>query len=74
MWIDTVDAPPNGETLVERAMRTWTRAATGASRSRSDGAARAVVRVHFMAADYRYGVTAPRVDRQTASSSGRKWR
>jgi hypothetical protein len=75
VWIDTVDSPPNGETLVERAMRTWTRAAEGrftlerVTEVRGAGAPGVVrdaaVRVHFMAADYRYGVTAPRVDRQT---------
>jgi len=66
VWIDTVDSPPNGETLVERAMRTWTRAAEGRFTLEKLMAPRdAVVRVHFMAADYRYGVTAPRVDRQT---------
>ena len=74
VWIDTVDSPPNGETLVERAMRTWTRAAEGRftlegqrrSGGRGPGVMRdAAVRVRFMAADYRYGVTAPRVDPQT---------
>ena len=75
VWIDTVDSPPNGETLVARAMRTWTRAAEGrftlekVTGSRGAGApgvmTDAAVRVHFMAADYRYGVTSPRVDRQT---------
>jgi len=75
VWIDTVDSPPNGETLVERAMRTWTRAADGrftlermadVRGAGAPGVTRdAPVRVRFMAADYRYGVTAPRVDRQT---------
>ena len=66
VWIDTVDSPPNGETLVERAMRTWTRAADGRfTLQKMTATADATVRVHFMAADYRYGVTAPLVDRQT---------
>jgi len=66
VWIDTVDSPPNGETLVGRAMRTWTRAAEGRfTLQKMTAPADAAVRVHFMAADYRYGVTAPRVDRQT---------
>jgi Matrixin len=66
VWIDTVDSPPNGETLVERAMRTWTRAAEGRFTLEKLPAGReAPLRVHFMAADYRYGVTSPRVDRQT---------
>jgi hypothetical protein len=65
VWIDTLDSPPNGQTLVERAMRTWTRAAEGRFRLEKIDAPDAPLRVHFMAADYRYGVTAPRVDRQT---------
>jgi matrixin len=66
VWIDTLDSPPNGETLVTRAMRTWTHAADGRfTLEKMPTAADAPVRVHFMAADYRYGVTSPRVDRQT---------
>lgn len=66
VWIDTLDSPPNGETLVARAMRTWTNAADGRFRlEKMPTAADAPVQVHFMAADYRYGVTSPRVDRQT---------
>ena len=52
--------------LVERAMRTWTGAADGRFVLEKTAADKtAAVRVHFMSADYRYGVTAPRVDRQT---------
>jgi len=52
--------------LVERAMRTWTRAADGRFTLEKMATTNdATVRVHFMAADYRYGVTSPRVDRQT---------
>ena len=66
VWIDTLDSPPNGETLVARAMRTWTTAADGRfTLEKMSTAGDAPVRVHFMAADYRYGVTSPRVDRQT---------
>ena len=34
VWIDTVDSPPNGETLVERAMRTWTTRGRGTLHAR----------------------------------------
>jgi hypothetical protein len=66
VWVDPLNAPPAGATLVERAMRTWTRAADGRfALEKMPTTADAAVRVHFMAADYRYGVTSPRVDRQT---------
>jgi len=66
VWIDPLAAPPSGALLVERAMRTWTRAADGRfTLERLADTKDAPVRLHFMSADYRYGVTAPRVDRQT---------
>jgi hypothetical protein len=66
VWVDPLNAPPGGDLLVERAMRTWTRAADGRfTLQKMAGMTDAPVRVHFMSADYRYGVTAPRVDRVT---------
>jgi Matrixin len=66
VWVDPLNAPPGGAILVERAMRTWTRAADGRfTLEKMPATTDAAVRVHFMAADYRYGVTSPRVDRQT---------
>jgi hypothetical protein len=75
VWVDPLNAPPSGIDLVERAMRTWTHAADGrftlqrVTEVRGAGApgvmTDAAVRVHFMSADYRYGVTSPRVDRET---------
>ena len=66
VWVDPLNAPPAGIDLVERAMRTWTRAADGRfALQKMAGTNDAAVRVHFMSADYRYGVTSPRVDRQT---------
>ena len=65
VWVDPRQAPPGGDVLVEKAMRTWTAAAAGRfmlERIADDGAP---VRVHFMSADYRYGVTAPRVNPQS---------
>lgn len=65
VWVDPLQAPPGGDALVEKAMKTWTTAAAGRftlERIADDGAP---VRVHFMSADYRYGVTAPRVSPQS---------
>ena len=60
VWVDPDRAPSDGAMLVERAMRTWTRAAEGRFTLEKTTAGKdAAVRVHFMAADYRYGVTAP---------------
>jgi hypothetical protein len=66
VWVDPLRAPADGAMLVERAMQTWTRAADGRFTLEKTAADKdPAVRVHFMSADYRYGVTAPRVDRQT---------
>jgi Matrixin len=66
VWVDPLRAPSDGAMLVERAMHTWTSAAEGRFTLEKTTAGKdAAVRVHFMSADYRYGVTAPRVDPQT---------
>jgi hypothetical protein len=65
VWIDPLHAPAGGDGLVEKAMKTWTVAADGRLTLERTAASTAPVRLHFMSADYRYGVTAPRVDRQT---------
>jgi hypothetical protein len=65
VWIDPDATPPNGEALVEKAMKTWTTAADGRFTLMKAWESTAPVRLHFMAADYRYGVTAPRVNRDT---------
>ncbi len=65
VWIDPDAMPPNGELLVEKAMKTWTAAADGRFTLVKAWESTAPVRLHFMAADYRYGVTAPRVNRDT---------
>lgn len=65
LWIDPEQMPPNGETLVEKAMKTWTVAADGRFTIVKAWESTAPVRLHFMSADYRYGVTAPRVNPQT---------
>lgn len=65
VWIDPDAMPPSGEALVEKAMKTWTTAADGRFTLVKAWESTAPVRLHFMAADYRYGVTAPRVNRET---------
>ena len=66
--IDSRGAPADAESLVERALATWTQAAGGAFRlqkavSRDEG----LVRVRFAQADGIYGETAPRLDRSTGA-------
>jgi hypothetical protein len=65
VWIDPEQMPPSGETLVEKAMKTWTVAADGRFTLVKAWETTAPVRLHFMSADYRYGVTAPRLNRET---------
>jgi hypothetical protein len=66
VWIDPAGAPPGGDALVERAMKTWTEAAGGRFRlervASKDGAG---VRVHFFTRDWRYGMTQARPDPRT---------
>ncbi len=65
LWIDPEFTPPNGAELVEKAMHTWTVAADGRFTLVTAWESTAPVRLHFMSADYRYGVTAPRVNPET---------
>jgi len=65
VWIDPEQMPPNGDALVDRAMKTWTAAAAGRFTLVKAWESTAPVRVHFFSADYRYGVTAPRVNPAT---------
>src|SRR5437763_1756577 len=65
LWIDPEQMPPNGDVLVEKAMKTWTVAADGRFTLVNAWESTAPVRLHFMSADYRYGVTAPRVNPAT---------
>jgi len=62
VWVDPLHAPPGGDALVEKAMKTWTTAAAGRVTLERITEETAPLRVHFMSADYRYGVTAPRVN------------
>jgi len=66
VWVDPMRAPSGGETLVERAMQTWTAAADGRFRlERIATREEAAIRVHFFARDWRYGMTRARPDPAT---------
>ena len=65
LWIDPDQMPPMGDALVEKAMKTWTVAADGRFTLVKAWESTAPVRLHFMSADFRYGVTAPRLNPQT---------
>jgi len=68
VWVSPRSAPEPGAALVERAMRTWTDAAAGrVTLHRAPDAEGASIRVMFVSDDYRYGETAPRVDRATGT-------
>jgi hypothetical protein len=68
VWVSPRSAPEGGAALVERAMQAWTDAAAGRLTLRRAAAAEgASIRVMFVSDDYRYGETAPRVDRATGT-------
>jgi len=68
VWVSPRGAPEPGAALVGRAMQTWTDAAAGRVTLRRAAAAEgASIRVMFVSDDYRYGETAPRVDRATGT-------
>jgi hypothetical protein len=68
VWVNPRGAPEAGPMLVERAIKTWTDAAGGRLTLRRAAAQEsASVRVFFVSDDYRYGETAPHVDRATGT-------
>jgi hypothetical protein len=68
VWVSSRGAPESGPPLVERAMQTWTDAAAGrVTLRRASFAEGASIRVMFVSDDYRYGETAPRIDRATGA-------
>src|SRR4051812_32410931 len=68
VWVSPRGAPEPGAVLVERAMQTWSDAAAGRVTLRRAAAAEgASIRVMFVSDDYRYGETAPRIDRATGT-------
>jgi hypothetical protein len=71
VWIDEQSAPNGADTLVERAMKTWSDAARERVRLvRTRQRESAALRVNFVAGDHVYGEARPRVDRETGAIVG----
>lgn len=63
VWVDRQNMPPQGDQLVERAMKTWTTAADGAfTLRRTLLATDAGIRIYFNGAGGNYGETRPHID------------
>jgi hypothetical protein len=63
VWIDRQNLPPQGDQLVERAMRTWTTASSGSfTMRRTFLATEAGIRIYFNGAGGNYGETRPHID------------
>ena len=63
VWIDRQNLPPQGDQLVERAMRTWTTASNGAfTMRRTFLATETGIRIYFNAAGGNSGETRPHID------------
>jgi hypothetical protein len=68
VWVDPRNAPPGADTLVGRAVTTWTLAAEGHFKLENTPAREgAAVRVSFVGPDGNYGEARPRVDRLTGN-------
>jgi hypothetical protein len=68
VWVSPRHVPESGAGLVERAIQTWNDAAAGrVTLRRVPSAEGASIRVMFVSDDYRYGETAPRIDRTTGT-------
>jgi hypothetical protein len=68
VWIDEQNAPNDAHKLVERAMKTWSDAASeGVRLVRTREREHAAVRVNFVAGDHVYGEALPRVDRESGA-------
>jgi hypothetical protein len=66
VWIDRRNLPPQGDQLVEKAMKTWTAASRGAfTLQRTFVASDAAIRIYFNGAGGNYGETRPRLDERT---------
>ena len=66
VWIDPLNAPPNGQALVEKAMRTWSTASAGKlSLTRTLLRDDAAITVTFDGAGGNYGETRPLIDPRT---------
>ena len=65
-WIDSAQAPPGAEALVERALKNWTDAAEGRVALKKTALEDdAKLRIRFIRSETNYGETAPHVDART---------
>jgi hypothetical protein len=63
VWVDRRNLPPQGDELVEKAMKTWTIASSGAfTLRRTFVAGDAGIRIYFNGAGGNYGETRPHLD------------
>lgn len=63
VWVDRQNMPPQGDQLVDRALKTWTSAGNGAfTLRRTFLATEAGIRIHFNGAGGNYGETRPHID------------
>jgi hypothetical protein len=63
VWIDRQNLPPQGDQLVERAMKTWAAASNGAfTMRRTFLSTDAGIRIYFNGAGGNYGETRPHID------------
>jgi len=70
-WIDSTEAPPGAEALVERALKNWTDAADGRVALKETALEdNAKVRIRFIRSETNYGETAPHLDARTRAIVG----
>jgi Matrixin len=70
-WIDSTQAPPGAEALVERALKNWTDAAAGrVALKKTAFEDTAKLRIRFIRSETNYGETAPHVDPRTRAIVG----
>jgi hypothetical protein len=70
-WIDSTQAPPGAEALVERALKNWTDAAAGRVALKKTALEdHAKLRIRFIRSETNYGETAPHVDPRTRAIVG----
>ena len=70
-WIDSAQAPPGADVLVERALKNWTDAAQGrVALKRTALENNAKLRIRFIRSETNYGETAPHVDARTRTIVG----
>jgi hypothetical protein len=70
-WIDSTQAPPGADALLERALKNWTDAAEGrVALKKTAFEDNAKLRIRFIRSETNYGETAPHVDARTRAIVG----